>query len=40
MLRRDDVLAGRGGYKLDAQGKIMKGFYDGASKQQQNQCWI
>lgn len=40
MLRRDDVLAGRGGHKLDAQGKIMKGFCGGASKQQQNQCWI
>lgn len=40
MLRRDDGLAGRGGYKLDAQGQIMTGFYDGASKQQQNQCWI
>jgi len=28
MLRRDDALAGRRGYKLDVQGKTMKAFYE------------
>lgn len=37
MLRRDEALAGKRRYKLDAQGKIMKGFYDRDAKQQQNQ---
>lgn len=40
MLRRDDALAGRRGYRLDVQGKLMKAFYDRDSKQQQNQCFI
>lgn len=40
MLRRDDALAGRRGYKLDIHGKIMKAFYDRDSKQRQNQCSI